>query len=70
MKLKEYVEHLNKFVERGYGDREVVYSKDDEGNSIRLVNFKPTLCKQDEEDCNMYYFDHFEEEESTHVCVN
>ena len=38
MNLKEYIEKLNKLYTK-YGDLELVYSKDDEGNEFNYLNF-------------------------------
>lgn len=67
MKLKHYVEHLNKLLENNpaAGDMLVVYSSDDEGNDYNTVNFTPTVG---------YYLDReFEGEDGPDdnaVCIN
>lgn len=45
MKLKEYLQNLNKFVIKYPKalDYDVVYAKDDEGNGFREVNYGPYL---------------------------
>ena len=45
MTLKEYIDELNKLVERHPEalDRLVVYSTDAEGNCFYTVNYKPSL---------------------------
>ncbi len=45
MTLKEYVEMLYELVQQneGYGDLEVVYASDDEGNDFNTVHCTPTL---------------------------
>lgn len=46
MKLKEYLEVVNKLLEENpeHGELEVIYSHDDEGNAYQIVNNTPTLC--------------------------
>ena len=51
MKLKEYVENLNKLLEErpDTADMDVVTSRDDEGNGYNLVYFAPTIGHLDED---------------------
>ena len=44
MKLKEYAEKINKLVE-GYGNMDVAYASDDEGNKYQYVNYSPDVGK-------------------------
>jgi len=72
MKLEEYVKHLSKLIEEGHGDKEVIYSKDDEGNGYYSVNYAPCLCYYDSEN-DYTYFDDFCEEYKRNInaiCVN
>jgi hypothetical protein len=67
MKLKEYIKHLNQIIKENpaNADLEVIYSKDDEGNSYSSVNYLPTVGK--------FNFKHFEETETNKanaVCIN
>jgi len=41
MKLSTYIESLEDALKK-YGDLEVVYSSDDEGNSFDKINFSPS----------------------------
>jgi hypothetical protein len=52
MLLKEYIENLQKIVERNpeYENLEVVYSVDDEGNGYGGINYTPTLGFWNEDD--------------------
>jgi len=74
MKLKEYLEELNKIIEQNPEalEMEVIYAKDDEGNGYQKVNFSPSLGWAD---IRHYYIDYFEEngrteEEPNCVCIN
>ena len=55
MKLKEYIEELNKFVQEYPESLElpVIYSKDDEGNAYHNVIYSPTMCQV--HDIDEYY---------------
>jgi hypothetical protein len=43
MTLKQYVELLNKLVEEGHGNKEIVYSSDAEGNNFEYVLYAPAV---------------------------
>jgi len=43
MKLKEYLDTLNKHYKKYGGDLDMVYSSDDEGNSFDYVQYNPTV---------------------------
>jgi hypothetical protein len=42
MKLSTYIESLEDALKK-YGDLEVIYSSDEEGNSFDKINFSPTI---------------------------
>lgn len=46
MNLKNYIESLNQF-KKEYGNLEIVYAVDDEGNAFNKVLFAPTLGQFD-----------------------
>jgi hypothetical protein len=69
MKLKEYLNKLNKLLEKNpqAGDFLVIYSSDDEGNSYQPVYFEPTLmCAENPEDRYL----EITEDEPNVVCIN
>jgi len=53
LKLKEYVDNLVKILENNpeYGELDVVYSKDDEGNGFQKVSYTPAVGNHDGEWC-------------------
>ena len=57
MKLKEYIEELNKFVQEYPESLElpVIYGKDDEGNAYHNVIYSPTMCQV--HDIDEYYLE-------------
>lgn len=80
MKLSQHVRALQKLLKE-YGDMDVVYSVDDEGNAFRKIWWSPSLgyyCERDSEyiseenfreefeDMEYYSMDDFEKV----VCVN
>lgn len=66
MKLKEFMENLNKLIkERPEAlELDVVTSKDDEGNGFNLVHYSPQIGHLDEDR------DFTEEKEVNAICVN
>lgn len=66
MKAKQYIKTLNALVDK-YGDLDLCYAIDDEGNGFQLVIFEPatgTLKDYDE-------FDITEDKDKvTHICLN
>lgn len=73
MKLKEYIEKLNKLYKE-HGDLELVYSKDDEGNEFNYLNFDPSLVNYIPSDYNVVSDEDLEEyDESEYkkvICIN
>lgn len=45
MNLKEYIKKLQE-LEKDYGDSEVWYSRDDNGNGYQMVNYAPSIDKK------------------------
>ena len=43
MTLNTYINRLRKLQEEGYGECEMIYARDDEGNSFHSVNYMPSL---------------------------
>lgn len=72
MKLKEYVENLNKFIEQNPEALEMkaVYSGDDEGNSFSSVHYTPSLGYYDIDDRVWYNVEDSESGVPNAVCVN
>ena len=64
MKISELINNLQSY-KNTYGDLEIVYSSDDEGNKIETVKFSPSPMKKDENGC----YD-TETKKPTHICVN
>jgi len=66
MKLKEYIEQLQKFAEMNPEtlDMDVIYSRDDEGNGFQQVHYAPSK--------GFYEDMEFEEgdEDVNAVCIN
>lgn len=54
MKLSEYIKELNK-LKKEYGNLEVIYAKDEEGNNFHSVNYEPSLCQV--ENLEEYYLE-------------
>jgi hypothetical protein len=74
MKLKEYLEHLNKLASEKPEvlDYVVVYAKDNEGNGFQIVNYKPDVGHFDS-DYSGYFRseDNLEEDETSNsICIN
>lgn len=73
MKLKEYIEKLNKLYKE-HGDLELIYSKDDEGNEFSYLNFDPSLVNYIPADYNVVSDEDLEEySESEYkkvICIN
>ena len=67
MKLKEFVENLNKLMENRpeTAEYDVIISVDEEGNSYRLVYCNPAVGFFDKEDRDFY-----RERKVNAVCVN
>jgi hypothetical protein len=79
IKLKEYLENLNKMVEQNPEilELDVVYAKDDEGNYFEYIGYMPSLGKFCREDCEFISerqfneFDLDEEEKIVNaICLN
>jgi hypothetical protein len=68
MKLKEYVDHLNKLVKDNPKalDFEVIAAIDDEGNGYNRVVFHPTLGSWDGDD----FETDIQPEEFNSICIN
>lgn len=73
MKLNVYIKQLI-FLQETYGDLDLVYSKDDEDNVVKYVNYLPTLVKynnENEEIITDENFDEYSEEDYIEViCIN
>lgn len=73
MKLKEYIEKLNKLYKE-HGDLELIYSRDDEGNEFNYLNFDPSLVNYIPSDLSVITDEDLEEyDESEYqkvICVN
>lgn len=67
MKLKQFIENLNKLLQERpeTAEFDVVTSKDDEGNGYNLVYYDPSVGHYDFEEKEFY-----EEKELNAVCVN
>lgn len=66
MKLKEYVNNLQKLLDR-YGELDVVYSKDDEGNAFNLVHYEPTLGLYEDRE---FQTEEIDEKNYNAICIN
>jgi uncharacterized protein YkuJ len=64
MKISQLINNLQSY-KNTYGNLEIVYSSDDEGNKIENVKFAPTPMKKDENDCY-----NTETKKPTHICIN
>lgn len=53
MKLKDYIKTLQDLESEGYGDLEIIYAVDDEGNAYHSVYGEPSLVMV--EDLEEYY---------------
>lgn len=73
MKLKEYIEKLNKLYKE-HGDLELIYSRDDEGNEFNYLNFDPSLVNYIPSDLSVITDEDLEEyDESEYkkvICIN
>ena len=73
MKLDEYIKGLL-FLQETYGTLDLVYSKDDEGNEFRYVNYLPSLVNYNEMDKNIISeedLEEYSEDDYTKViCIN
>lgn len=76
MKLSKYILLLQEIAER-YGDLDVVYSKDDEGNDFNTVNYEPSVGRYDKYEREFYPYQEEGDEFSISdikdcnaVCVN
>lgn len=69
MKLKDYLNHLNKLVESRPEILEmpVIYASDDEGNIYRLCNYEPSVGTYDGENFSPEGDEDFGEDV---VCLN
>jgi hypothetical protein len=67
MKLKEYVDNLNKLISERpeVSDFDVVTNQDDEDNRYNLVHYSPNIDSYNEKDREFT-----EEKELNAVCVN
>jgi len=43
MTLDDYKKHIDRLVKEGHGDKNVIYSCDDEGNSFHPVFYTPSV---------------------------
>ena len=67
MTVNDLLDNLNRIVkmDEKFGELELVYSQDDEGNAFHLVKFTPTVgCLDDINDFNETAIN------PTHVCIN
>lgn len=55
MKLSEYIKELQELEAQGYGEFELIYSSDSEGNNYHKVGYSPGLMMVD--DLSEYYLD-------------
>ena len=77
MKLKEYIEHLQKIAEKRPEALEwnLIYSIDDEGNGYNQINYEPSTCLFEFQDGELlsYEYDENDEEievpEEKHNCI-
>jgi nitrate reductase NapAB chaperone NapD len=73
MKLKEYLEKLQELYET-YGDLELIYSSDDEGNYYDRVTHLPDIVNFNMVDKEVIHDDDIEEysedEYSKVICIN
>lgn len=73
MKLTSYIEKLQELLDE-YGDLELIYSTDDEGNAYNTVNYEPSLVNYIASDREVIHEDDLEEwDESEYqkvICVN
>ena len=70
MKLKEYIENLQKVLDQ-YGDLTVICSADDEGNWFNTVDYTPSVCRYDPENRGEAEFLEPEDQSSVNaVCIN
>ena len=72
MKLKEYVEKLNKLTELHPEalEYDVITSADDEGNHFNSVHYEPSVGFYEYDDFQSLESDDFEDEEPNAVCLN
>lgn len=76
MKLKEYLNNLNKLVKNNPEllDYTVVYSKDDEGNGFNEIYYDATIGKFDEDEFLELGYDMeeyiIEEKDCNAICIN
>jgi hypothetical protein len=76
MKLKDYLENINKMVQNNPEilELDVIYAKDDEGNYYDFVTFIPTIGHFGWANCdfiNELQFDEFNENlETNAICIN
>ncbi len=69
MKLSEYIEGCQKILEE-YGDLDVIYAIDDEGNDFNLVHHTPSVGKYEHHEFTPEeYFDD-DSETVNSVCIN
>jgi len=66
MKLNDYIKKLQKLEKEGYGELDIIYAKDDEGNAYSEVFFNPSVGYLDEDGG----FLSKENAEKTHICIN
>ena len=73
MRLTEYITQLQRIKDE-YGDLELIYAKDDEGNGYNKVNYLPTRVYYNESDRDVIGELEFEDYDLTEYitvcCVN
>jgi hypothetical protein len=70
MTLNEYIVHLKALADKGFGDKEVVYAADEEGNSFAKVFYGPSLGVFNDNGYGHGDFDGESEEAINAVCIN
>ena len=69
MKLSEYIKSLNESL-KNYGDLDVIYSSDDEGNDFKEINFIPSVGYYDKENREWLETADFDMAEDDRVHIN
>ncbi|RLD64314.1 MAG: hypothetical protein DRJ01_00950 [Bacteroidetes bacterium] len=69
MKLSEYIKALNEAL-KDYGDLDVVYSIDDEGNDYKEVHFIPSVGYYDKKDREWLETADFDMSEDDDIHIN
>ena len=65
MKLNDYIKKLQKLKKEGYGELDLVYSIDDEGNGYSDVQYEPVAGNIEDG-----FFISVDNAEKTHICIN